>query len=206
MRIQSSAFSSALLTLVTLACLPAAGSAQPARPTVVVMLQNDANAPADLVDRAQAEVTRLFDPTGVTVAWVTEVPSTGCRLRVISLTTWEPLDQKVQASVLGYTQIAPGKRGIRGYVFWRRVDMASQRFTANLDKVLAVAIAHELGHMLLPNGRHAKTGLMQAPWDANHFRSAAAGLLAFSTDSSALIRREGEKECASTLEANPAGR
>jgi hypothetical protein len=54
---------------------------------------------------------------------------------------------------------------------------------------LAVAIAHELGHMLLPDGRHAKHGLMTAPWDSSHFRSAAAGLLLFSPESARLIQQ-----------------
>ena len=169
------------------------------------MLQNDANAPAYLVDRATIEAARLFSLIDIDVVWVTEVPA-AARLRVVSLTTWEPDDRKVETSVLGYTQVAEGKRGIRAYVFWRRVERASQKFTASLDKVLAIAIAHELGHMLLPNGKHAKTGLMQAPWDANHFRAASAGLLAFSTDSTILIRREQEKERALTSAANSAGR
>ena len=142
------------------------------------MLQNEANAPSDLVERAKGEVARLFRLIDVEIAWATDVPEPGTRLRVVSITTWEPPDQKVQPSVLGYTQIAPGKRGIRGYVFWRRVERASHTFTASLDKVLAIAIAHEIGHMLLPNGKHAKRGLMGAPWDASHFRSASAGLLA----------------------------
>jgi hypothetical protein len=157
------------------------------------MLQNDAGAPSDLVDRASREVTRLFSLIDIDIVWVTDVPA-DARLRTVSLTTWEPSEQKVEPSVLGYTHGSPGKRGIRGYVFWRRVERASLQFTASLDKVLAIAIAHELGHMLLPDGKHAKTGLMRAPWDANSFRSATAGLLAFSSDSAALIRREMEKD------------
>jgi hypothetical protein len=160
------------------------------------MLQNDAHVPSDLLDRAGREVARLFSLMDIDIVWVTEVPA-ATRLRVVSVTTWEPSEQKVQASVLGYTQVAPGKRGTRGYVFWRRVERTSQTFTASLDKVLAVAIAHELGHMLLPDGKHAKAGLMRAPWDANSFRSASAGLLAFSSDSAALIHREVAKERAS---------
>ena len=157
------------------------------------MLQNDANAPSDLVDRARGEVARLYSLIDIDIVWVTEVPA-DTRLRVVSLTTWEPSEKKVQPSVLGYTQVAPGKRGMRGYVFWRRVEQVSQKFTASLENVLAVAIAHELGHMLLPDGKHAKAGLMRAPWDANNFRSASAGLLAFSPDSARVIRREAEKE------------
>lgn len=194
MGIQFSSLSSAALTIAALTCLPAVTSAQPNRPAVLVMLQNEANAPSDLVERAKSEVARLFRLIEVEIAWATDVPEPGTRLRVVSITTWEPSDQSVQPSVLGYTQIAPGKRGIRGYVFWRRVERASHTFTASLDNVLAVAIAHEIGHMLLPNGRHAKRGLMGAPWDASHFRSASAGLLTFSPDSAASIRRELEED------------
>ncbi len=203
MGIQFSALSLAFLTVTTLTCLPAVTSAQTNRPAVLVMLQNEANAPSDLVERAKGEVARLFCLIEVEIAWATDVPEPGTRLRVVSITTWEPPDQRVQPSVLGYTQIAPGQRGIRGYVFWRRVERASHMFTASLDNVLAVAIAHEIGHMLLPNGKHAKRGLMGAPWDASHFRSASAGLLGFSRDSATLIAREIEKERATTSVANP---
>ena len=200
MRLQPFAFVSALLMVVGLSCVPAASNAQPVRPTLLVMLQNDAHVDSDLAAKAQSEVARLFDAIDVDLVWVTEVPAAGIRLRVISLTTWEPPD-KIPASVLGYTQVAPGKRGTRAYVFWSRVERASFSFTASLDKVLAVAIAHEIGHMLLPDGKHAKSGLMAAPWDPSHFRSASAGLLGFSQDSSALIRREVDKERAATLAA-----
>jgi hypothetical protein len=133
--------------------------------------------------------------------WVKEVLAAGTRLRVVSVTTYEPPD-KIPASVLGYTQVAPGKRGIRAYVFWSRVERASSSFTAGLDKVLAVAIAHEIGHMLLPDGKHAKSGLMAAPLDPSHFRSASAGLLLFSEASAELISRELERaETLTTQEA-----
>jgi hypothetical protein len=137
--------------------------------------------------------------------WVKEVLAAGTRLRVVSVTTYEPPD-KIPASVLGYTQVAPGKRGTRAYVFWSRVERASLSFTASLDKVLAVAIAHELGHMLLPDGKHAKSGLMAAPWDPSHFRSASAGLLLFSEASAELIRRELERaETLTTSTASSVG-
>jgi hypothetical protein len=83
------------------------------------------------------------------------------------------------------------------------VERASQAFTASLDKVLAVAIAHELGHMLLPSGKHSKFGLMRAPWDANHFRSASAGLLTFSDDSARRIRQYAEAEHAAMFAGKP---
>jgi hypothetical protein len=189
MKLGSFAFASTFLMVVGLAC---ASHAQPVRPTLLVMLQNDANVESDLAAKAQSEVARLFELIDVELMWVTEVPAAGTRLRVVSVTTWEPPD-RIPASVLGYTQVAPGKRGTRAYVFWSRVERASSNFTASLDKVLAVAIAHEIGHMLLPDGKHARSGLMAAPWDPSHFRSASAGLLLFSVASAELIRRELER-------------
>jgi hypothetical protein len=79
-------------------------------------------------------------------------------------------------------------------VFWRRVERASQKFSASLYHVLAISIAHELGHTILPKESHAARGLMEANWNSAHFRSASAGLLHFSSETAALIRREVNTE------------
>jgi hypothetical protein len=159
------------------------------RPTVFAMLSNQAKADTTLLVSAEAEVTRLYALIDVDLIWLTRVPGPDTRLHIICLVTWEPSENKVSRSVLGYTPTSPGHRGILGYVFLRRVEQASQRFKARVDNVLAVSIAHELGHMRLPDGSHSKTGLMQAPWDSTHFRSASAGLLLFSEETAVLIRR-----------------
>lgn len=168
--------------------------AQANKPGVPVLIQNDANVPPEIFGNAKREVERLFRLIGIDITWVDTVSAVAGQLRVVSVTRWEPSERKIQPTVLGYAQTAPGQRKVRAYVFWRRVERASQTFTASLDKLLAIAIAHEIGHMLLPTGKHAKTGLMRAPWDANHFRSASAGLLTFSDESATAIRRGVDAE------------
>jgi hypothetical protein len=74
------------------------------------------------------------------------------------------------------------------YVFVSRIERTAQKFKARLDNILAIAIAHELGHMLLPDGSHARSGLMRPNWDSIDFGSASAGLLVFSRETAALIR------------------
>jgi hypothetical protein len=178
-----------ILFLSVSACvgLSANAGAQPDRPPVLVLLQNDAGVAPALVARAQAEVVRLYGLIGVEVTWVTKVPEHGTRLRIVCLVAWEPADRP--DSVLGLTNTGPSGRGILAYVFWRRVERASQRFTAAQHNLLGVVIAHELGHMLLPNQSHAKHGLMEDPWNSGHFRAASAGLLHFADESGGLIRR-----------------
>jgi hypothetical protein len=190
-RIQHSTGFALFLTVVAWAGLPAAATAQPAGPPVLVLLQNSAGVPSDVAAKAQAEVVRLYGLIGVEIVWVAHMPEFGRHVRVVCLSARGPLDSTTPEASLGITY---GKD--RAYVLWHRVERASQKFTASLYNVLAIAIAHELGHMLLrpglhpgrPDGSHAKSGLMEAEWNSGHFQSASAGLLHFSTESAALIR------------------
>ena len=175
-----------LLSISTLVGVAENVRAQPVGPPVLVLLQNDAEVPLAVVVKAQAEVVRLYGLIGVEVAWVTQVPEPGRRLRIVCLVAWEPVDRP--ESVMGLTNTGPSGRGILAYVFWRRVERASQRFTAAQHNLLGVVIAHELGHMLLPNQSHAKRGLMEDPWGPDQFRAASAGLLHFAEESGELIR------------------
>ena len=86
-RIRRSSCATACLVLAAWARLVAHPSAQPACPSVMVMLQNEAGLRADLVARAAAEVVRLYSLIGVDIEWVTSVPENGGRLRSVCLVT-----------------------------------------------------------------------------------------------------------------------
>jgi len=179
----------ALAIAAALTGVPGVSRADEALAPVLVMVHTPANVPPVIVDRTRDEVARLFGLIGVEIVWASHVPPPGTRVRIVSLVTWEPREDQIPPSALGYTLTAPGTRGILAYVFWPRVMRASEKYTARPDYVLAVAIAHEIGHMLLPDGSHATHGLMEAHWDSGHFRLASAGLLHFSQESAALIRQ-----------------
>ena len=50
------------------------------------------------------------------------------------------------------------------------------------------AIAHEVGHLLLPRGTHGPAGLMRGTWGMEDMRDAVQGHLGFSTMEAAIIR------------------
>lgn len=189
MRIRRSTGVTACLVLAAWARLAAHPSAQPACPSVMVMLQNEAGLRANLVAKAAAEVSRLFSLIGVDIEWVTSLTENVVRLRSVRLVTWEPDEDSVSPHVLGVTYTRPGEAGKRAHVFVHRVERASLQFNVPICDVLAVVIAHELGHTLMPTGSHSKNGLMAAEWQADHFRLASAGLLRFSPETAAVIRR-----------------
>lgn len=74
------------------------------------------------------------------------------------------------------------------YVFYDRVQQVARRYQTSDGSVLGVAIAHEIGHLLLPYGSHSSSGLMKAVWDNRQFFLARGGLLRFTAQQAALIR------------------
>jgi len=176
------------LVVSAVPALPGTVNGEPARDPVYVAMHNDGLAHPDVARRAQAEVTRLYALIDVAIVWV-DAGRQDVGVRVLKLTTWEPSDDRLPVMALGVTYSTDGRRPTRGYVFWMRVQRYAQQFTVGVDMLLGAAMAHELGHMLLPSGSHTNRGLMQATWDRNQFRSVSAGLLHFSPQSAAQIRR-----------------
>ena len=180
-----------VLITVSLLLSPVTAGASVAIGRVRVALVNEEVVPLDVVRRARAEVTRIYSQIGVEIAWTEELDQ-GNRVRVVKLTDWEPVDRSRSATALGVTVV--GERSRRAYIIWPRVQNVARRSTVGLDAMLAVAIAHEIGHILLPHNAHGKRGLMRESWDANDLRLAAAGLLGFSRESAVKIARAMRSE------------
>ena len=83
------------------------------------------------------------------------------------------------------------------YVFYDRIEHIAQTYLNPSHKpgtddmytviVLAHAMAHEIGHLLLPHG-HSSTGLMRAEWDAKDLRLAVNMQFNFTNEQAELIR------------------
>lgn len=154
---------------------------------VVVQMSNIAEAPDAIVARAQAEVARLYRQIGVNVEWA---PAGGCAplvIRVVLIPSETgSLHQRVKSAmgaavrVSEHTQVA--------YVFYRQVQQEADRYDVSTALLLACAIAHEVGHLLLPGRPHSPEGLMRAFWDRDDFCRANQGQLRFSAQQAMRIR------------------
>jgi hypothetical protein len=181
----------AVAITVSLLFIPVTARAAVAAGRLRIVLVNEDVVPEAVVTRARAEVTRIYSQIGVEIVWIVG-PDEGSRARVVKLTNWEPDDRSRSATALGVT--VAGERSRRAYVIWPRVQNVARRSVVGLDAMLAVAIAHEIGHILLPHNAHGKRGLMRESWDANDLRLAAAGLLGFSRESAVKIARAMRSE------------
>jgi hypothetical protein len=182
-------FTLARLMLVTaLAGLASPAIAEP-RPSLNVALHvcNDPDIQANLVDRAKAEMSRIYRDVGVDIAWIGETPTaTGAdglqplassdrHLTLVILCRELTEEVTTEETALGAAVGTREYRGRMAYIFYDRVERVAQTHLNTSREpgtddmyaviVLAHAMAHEMGHLLLPYG-HSPTGLMRAEWDA----------------------------------------
>jgi hypothetical protein len=153
--------------------------------------------PPVVLQRAQRTVLRIFEQIAVRVDWV------GCGLDrrdrepIVTALSVPITVAVVSRETRALDTIPPGVLGavIRdaeaqeiGWVFFGRVEHAADSFALDAGMVLGHAIAHEVGHLLLPRGTHGPTGLMRASWRMEDLRDAVQGQLGFSQTEGALIR------------------
>lgn len=145
----------------------AAGSAfgQDLPRTVAVHLDDYARVPAaDLLD-AQREVTRIYAAAGVDTEWVElGAPRDDGRMHITVVildarqVAMKVAAERLPAGVLG--QAAHGAH--RAYILHQRVRETAASYTRHLGILLGTVIAHEIGHLLLPERGHSMVGLMRA--------------------------------------------
>ena len=194
----------ALVTVVTLTGLAQPAAADPV-PTLTIVLQvpDDADVPLHVVVLAKPEVERIYRDAGVTIIWSEAAarregeldsplspptPGRGFGLVILSRKVTDRLT--VASDALGGAAGAPDQRRRMAYCFYHRVERiarthlrtAAWRDTYDIDTIilLAHAMAHEIGHLLLPSG-HSAAGLMRADWNPDDLRAAVRGDLNLSS-------------------------
>ncbi len=157
---------------------------------IVLQLHNLAGVPAPVVDTARSELTRVYDGLGVHVEWAragdARIDDPGI-VRVVLLARETGDLRQMSDTVMGAAVRTVNDTRIV-YVFYERIRVEAERFGVSTALVLAYAMAHELGHLLMPGRGHSPTGLMRACWGRDDFQRADQGLLHFSRDQAALIR------------------
>jgi hypothetical protein len=86
--------------------------------------------------------------------------------------------------------------GVTGYIagaYFNRVRGLAKRLDCKESLLLSYVIAHELGHLLLGAGSHARSGIMSYPVEGEHMRLASQGRLNFSRAQVERLHRNMER-------------
>lgn len=87
------------------------------------------------------------------------------------------------------------ERGRVAYVFFDRTEQWSPLYRG---RFLGYFMAHELGHLLLPQYSHSPEGLMRAQWSREDLEMAQYGRLRFTPEQARLIRSKAAELAEST--------
>jgi len=174
--------------MLTLGPLTARCWAEPS-PKLTVRVMNDAQLARRTVEEALMIAGGVYRRAGVAVEWLQEEPD-DARIGALTIRlarTASEMPFRTAEDSMGVARGMDGARGTVAYVFYDRVREFAEQGHVDAWIVLGCAIAHELGHLLLPLNAHATDGIMRAQWDSKLI-SRAGGFLSFAPDQARLLR------------------
>jgi hypothetical protein len=140
-------------------------AAEDRQATLILHVEDYARIPGANRSLAEAEVTRIYASAGVRIVWAAgnenaNVP--GLHVRVIlfsrDVAIEEFVSERVPDSVLGLAARTAG----RAYIFTHRIANLALQHGDDFRLVLGRVIAHEVGHLVLPEHSHSDQGIMRA--------------------------------------------
>jgi hypothetical protein len=157
-----------------------------------VRLRNDARLDDDTLEAARQLVSEIFSHAGLELIWANDEAA----LTIILRPRASQQTARRAQDAMGYTPGGGTERGRLAFVIVNRVLEISDGYGAPRFVVLGVAIAHELGHLLLSN-EHSATGIMKPYFNQADFRSARHGRLLFTDQQARLLRSVTDTQRAS---------
>jgi len=142
--------------------VPGALAGEISAPTVVLHVRDFQGVPRDQLADAQRGAAKIYSNIGVLLVW----RNGSARL--------DAVDHAVNADVVildtdmadrhnrdrtAFGQASHATR--RAYIYYSRIMAYSMLTPGNPDRALAIVLAHELGHVLLPEYSHTDTGIMR---------------------------------------------
>ena len=176
-----------LCLLVGVGIAPRDATAGEPNPVIAIRVEI-ANVPKGVnLLKAQHLTTVIYERAGVTLHWTEDTAAPGRSLTIV-LTTIATAPAGIVPEAMG---VAPspgdGSRGTTAYVFMDKVRSFTAAYRVAAEYVLACAMAHEIGHLLLPNA-HSADGIMRARWYPALFPPRAPGVPGFPPEQARLLR------------------
>jgi Transcriptional regulator PadR-like family len=176
------------------------------RPHLTVFVDPRVPVSVDQLRRARLDVNRILGAIGVTTEWESEEPPERWAQQPAREV---PTDYVVHLVIiarvsglsgpdtlpLGVTPPGDHRTGADVVVFHDHVEEFARERHKSASSVLALVIAHEIGHALLPAPAHTSVGIMQGEWDQQTLDQADDHELRFTPQQAALIRERLDNCC-----------
>jgi hypothetical protein len=164
-------------------------------PIVAVRVENPHGLEVPALGGAQELATQIYERAGVSLRWTADETMKPDRTFTLVLASSVAVKSALRSDAMG---VAPrprdGTSGTRAYVFLNKVQSFAARNRLVVMQVLACALAHEIGHLLLPPNAHWPNSVMQDRWYPSLFPSGSAQLLGFTRDQAKLLRHRARTQ------------
>ena len=156
---------------------------------LTVSVYNEGGVPGEVLSRAEAAASRIFQRAGIEVNWLNcEVPapneqaSRACReiafpkhlqLRIVRKSAG------LKGEAMGVSFQGKDGVGCLADLFYEPMEQLERSDGTDVACLLGYVAAHELGHLLLGASSHAVAGIMQARWTADALTSGQAARMVF---------------------------
>lgn len=133
--------------------------------TVTLHVRDYDHVPARELADAQKKASRVYAKIGVRLVWTAGSATLAAKDKaahfdVIILTS--EMTGRLTASASEFGRASRGAR--RAFIYHPRIQAHAAKTRSDPTCVLALVLAHEVGHLLLPEYSHAPSGLMRAAW------------------------------------------
>ena len=174
-----------------------ATEAQEPDPVLVVRVYVYTGVPARIMAEAQNEVVYIFGRAGINIMWQECQSSSGrreepaCKAEMgngevmVRIVEKSPFITAFGNEPLGFA-IPP----FRTTIYHRAITEVCKSVNVEQGQILGLAIAHELGHLLLGPRSHSPVGTMRATWDREDFQAAKQRRLRFTAGEARRLREE----------------
>jgi len=158
--------------------------------TLTIEVGNWARVSRETLQKGQNVAGQILAESGVTLKWVDcpcEKPrpdATTLSLRIVPKLFGSTMST-FRSDHLGFAA-ATEDGGVLATVFYDRIESVGKG--GDLSSLLGLAIAHELGHLLLGSGAHTDAGIMRPHWTRKYLRQANPQEFRFSLEQSQTIR------------------
>ena len=171
---------------------PNAQAASP--PSISVTSYNCAGVDPRTLARAKAKVTRIYRDENITVTWMdpgAAKPTGSFAIQLVIRRTAVKVAGPAMGTAIGGTH----ETGGLAFIDYDRALQSSHKNEQDVATLVGYAIAHEMGHLLLPYPAHSSSGIMRPAWNGDDLRQIATGTLRFTAVQADMIRAKVSECC-----------
>jgi hypothetical protein len=168
--------------------------------SIVVGISNIAGAPEGILEQAEKVAATVLEDAGIIPTWA-PCPKPGEKLadfpscpksfgiNRILVKMGHPFERKdgLKESNFG---LAMGSQVI---IIFAQVDQAARQAQIHTASALGMIMAHEIGHILLGENSHSKTGIMRPQWSPKEFVQGSPAYCQFTSAQTGKIHMELQK-------------